>query len=125
MCHTTLAQVVLESVISSSRHVHVRLSLILFDLTFYFHPHFLVFFLSFLLMHSDLYSDDLDSVTNDLRDSAKGSNDGYDVAFSLTGYEPNDTELSDTELNGHGPQQARQLPGSPLPRYSVIGPGHG
>ena len=38
-------------------------------------------------MHSDLYSDDLDSVTNNLRDSAKGSNDGYDVAFSLTGCE--------------------------------------
>ena len=34
--------------------------------------------------------------TNDLRDSAKGSNDGYDVAFSLTGYEPNDTELHNT-----------------------------
>ena len=46
-------------------------------------------------MHSDLYSDDLDSVTNNLRDSAKGSNDGYDVAFSLTGYEPNNTELND------------------------------
>ena len=40
--------------------------------------------------------DDLDSVTDNLRDSAKGSNDGYDVAFSLTGYEPNDTELNDT-----------------------------
>ena len=47
-------------------------------------------------MHSDLYPDDLDSVTNNLRDSVKGSNDGYDVAFSLTGYEPNDTELNDT-----------------------------
>ena len=31
-----------------------------------------------------MYSDDLDSVTNNLRDSAKGSNDGYDVAFPLT-----------------------------------------
>ena len=51
-----------------------------FDLSFYFHPLFLVFFLSFLSM----YSDDLDSVTNNLRDSAKGSNDGYDVAFPLT-----------------------------------------
>ena len=45
-------------------------------------------------MHA--YPDDLDSVTNDLRDSAKGSNDGYDATFSLTGYEPNDTELNDT-----------------------------
>ena len=35
-------------------------------------------------MHSDLYPDDLDSVTNNLRDSAKGSNDGYDATFSLT-----------------------------------------
>ena len=33
-------------------------------------------------MHAD--PDDLDSVTKDLRDSVKGSNDGYDVAFSLT-----------------------------------------
>ena len=47
-------------------------------------------------MHSDLYPDDPDSVTNDLRDSAKGSNDGYDVTFSLTGYEPKDTELNNT-----------------------------
>ena len=37
-----------------------------------------------------MYSDDLDPVTNNLRDSAKGNNDGYDVAFPLTGYEPND-----------------------------------
>ena len=42
----TLAQVVLESVIPSSRHAHVRLSLTLFDFSLYFHPHFLVFFLS-------------------------------------------------------------------------------
>ena len=44
-------------------------------------------------MHSD--PDDLDSVENNLRYSAKGSDDGYDVTFSLTGYEPNDTELND------------------------------
>ena len=31
-----------------------------------------------------MYSDELDSVTGNLRDSAKGSNDGYDVAFPLT-----------------------------------------
>ena len=42
-------------------------------------------------MHSDL-----DSVTIDQRDSAKGSNDGHDVAFPLTGYEPYDTELNDS-----------------------------
>ena len=47
-----------------------------------------------------MYSDDLDSVTNNLRDSAEGSNDGYDVTFSLTGNEPNDTvsnELIDSQ----------------------------
>ena len=68
--------------------------MILFDASFYFHLHFLVFFLSFCFMHSD--PDNLDSVENNLRHSAKGSNDGYDVTFSLTGYEPNDTELNDT-----------------------------
>ena len=52
-----------------------------------------------------MYSDDFDSVTNNLRDSAKGSNDGYDVAFPLTGYEPNDTELNDTELNDSVPSK--------------------
>ena len=31
-----------------------------------------------------MYSDDLDSVTNNLRDSAKGSLVTYDVAFTLT-----------------------------------------
>ena len=50
-------------------------------------------------MHSDPYSDDLDSVTDNWRDSAKGSNDGHDVTFSLTGYEFKYTELNDTELN--------------------------
>ena len=37
-------------------------------------------------MHSDLHSDldNLDSVENNLRHSAKGSNDAYDVFFSLT-----------------------------------------
>ena len=54
------------------------------------------------LMHSDLHTDldNLDSVENNLRHSAKGSNDGYDVTFSLTGYEPNDTvsnELIDSQ----------------------------
>ena len=43
-----------------------------------------------------MYSDNFDSVTNNLRGSAKVSNDGYDVAFPLTGYEPNDTELNDS-----------------------------
>ena len=55
-------------------------------------------------MHAD--PDDLDSVTDDLRDSVKGSNDGYDVAFSLTGCEPNAMELiDDTELNDSVPSK--------------------
>ena len=56
-------------------------------------------------MHSDLYSDDLDSMTNNLCDSANGSLVTYDETLPLTGYEPNDmefnngTELNDTERN--------------------------
>ena len=45
-------------------------------------------------LQTDLY--DRDSVQNNLRHSVKGSNDAYDVTHSLTGYEPNDTELNDT-----------------------------
>ena len=82
-----LAQVVQVSVISSSRHVaHVSFSLILFDLPFHFNLSFPVFFLSSVLMHPDLHTDlyNLDSVENNLRHSAKGSLDAYDVTFSLT-----------------------------------------
>ena len=43
-----------------------------------------------------MYSNDFDSMTNNLRDSAEGNNDGYDVTFPLTGYEPNDMELNNT-----------------------------
>ena len=55
-------------------------------------------------MHSDLHTDldNLDSVENNLRHSAKGSLDAYDITFSLTGYEPNDTvsnELVDSQGN--------------------------
>ena len=74
--------------LSSSRHVaHVSLSLILFDLSLYFNLSFPVFFLSSVLMHPDLQTDlyDLDSVENNLRHSAKGSLDAYDVTHSLTG----------------------------------------
>ena len=71
-------------------------SLSTFDLSF---P---VFFHSSVLMHPDLHTDldNLDSVENILRYSAKGSLDAYDVTFSLTGYEPNDTvsnELVDSQ----------------------------
>ena len=66
------------------------------DFSFYLSPHFTVFFLSFLSM----YSDNFDSVTNNLRNSANGSFVTSEDTFPLTGYEPNDTELiNDTELN--------------------------
>ena len=48
-------------------------------------------------LHTDL--DNLDSVENNLRHSAKGSLDAYDVTFSLTGFEPNDTVSNDTVSN--------------------------
>ena len=58
----------------------------LFDLPFYFELSFSVFFHSSVLMHPDLHTDldNLDSLENNLRHSAKGSNDAYDVTFSLT-----------------------------------------
>ena len=43
--------------------------------------------------HTDL--DNLDTVEHNLRNSAKGSLDTYDVAVSLTGYEPNDTVFNE------------------------------
>ena len=43
-----------------------------------------------------MYSDDLDSVTNNLRDSAKGSLVSYDDIFPLTGYEPTTRSSSTT-----------------------------
>ena len=87
MCHTTLAQVVHVSVISSSLHRHT--CVVLLDLTFlsfYFDLTFTVFFHSSVLMHPDLHTDldNLDSVENNLRHSAKGSLDTYDVTDSLT-----------------------------------------
>ena len=58
----------------------------LFILPFYFDLSFPVFFHSSVLMHPDLHTDldNLDSVENNLRHSAKGSLDAYDVTFSLT-----------------------------------------
>ena len=54
-------------------------------------------------MHPDLFTnlDNLDTVENNLRHSAKGSLDAYDVTFSLTGYEPNDT-VSNELVNSQG-----------------------
>ena len=68
MCHTTLAQVVQVS------------------LPFYFDLSFPVFFHSSVLTHPDLHTDldNVDSVENNLRHSAKGSLDAYDVTLSLT-----------------------------------------
>ena len=99
-----LAQVVHVSVISSSRHVYVRFSLIFTNLPFYFDLSFPVFFYSSVLMHPDLHTDldNLDSVENNLRHSAKGSLDAYDVTFSLTGYEPNET-VSNELVDSQGP----------------------
>ena len=73
-----------------SLHLHVihdvRFSLIFIYLPFYFNLSFPVFFHSSVLMHPDLHTDldNLDSVENNLRHSSKGSNDAYDVTFSLT-----------------------------------------
>ena len=50
------------------------------DFSFYLSPHFLVFFLSFLSM----YSDNFDSVTNNLRNSANGTFVTSDDTFPLT-----------------------------------------
>ena len=82
----------------------MRFSLILFILPFYFDLSFPVFFHSSVLMHPDLHTDldNLDSVKNNLRHSAKGSLDAYDVTFSLTGYEPNDT-VSNELVDSQGP----------------------
>ena len=76
----------------------------LFDLPFYFNLSFSVFFHSSVLMHPDLHTDldNLESVANNLRHSAKGSLDAYDVIFSLTGYEPNDT-VSNELVDSQGP----------------------
>ena len=53
-----------------------------------------------------MYSNNFDSVTNNLRNSANGTFVTSDDTFPLTGYEPNDTELiNDTELNDSVPSK--------------------
>ena len=69
--------------------LHRHTCVVLLDLTFlpfYFDLTFPVFFHSSVLMHPEHYTDldNLDTVENNLRHSAKGSNDAYDVPFSLT-----------------------------------------
>ena len=100
MCHTTLAQVVHVSVIFTPCRICAFLS-DLFDLPFYFNLSFLIFFHSSVLMYPDLHTDldNLDFVENNVRHSAKGSLDAYDVTFSLTGYAPNDTVSNDSVSN--------------------------
>ena len=72
------------------------------DFSFYLSLHFTFFFPSFLSMRSD----DFDSVTNNLRDFAKGTFVNLDDSSHFTGYEPNDTELiNDTELNDSVPSK--------------------
>ena len=80
--------------------------MVLLDFTFlpfYFDLTFPVFFHSSVLMHPELHTDldNLDTVENNLRNSAKGSLDTYDVIVSLTGYEPNDT-VSNELVNSQG-----------------------
>ena len=83
--------------------MYERFSLIFTYLPFYFNLSFPVFFHSSVLMHPDLHTDldNVDSVENNLRHSAKGSLDAYDVITSLTGYEPNDT-VSNELVNSQG-----------------------
>ena len=99
-----LAQVVHASVTPSACHPSCAVLSDLFILPFYFDLTFPVFFHSSVLMHPDLHADldNLDSVENNLRHSAKGSLDAYDVTFSLTGYEPNDT-VSNELVDSQGP----------------------
>ena len=91
------------SVISPPRHVaHVWFSLIFTYLPIYFNLSFPVFLHSSVLMHPDVHTDldNLHSVENNLRHSAKESLDAHDVTFTLTGYEPNFmafSELGDSQ----------------------------
>ena len=48
--------------------------------------------------HTDL--DNLNTVQHNLRHSAKGSNDAFDVTVSLTSYEPNDTVVNELSSQG-------------------------
>ena len=60
--------------------------------------------------HTDL--DNLNTVQHNLRTSAKGSNDAYDVTVSLTGYEPNFMAFS--ELNDSSGSFSYVTPSSDL-----------
>ena len=72
-------------------------------LPFYFNLSFTVVFQFSVLMRPELHTDldNLDTVEHNLRNSAKGSLDTYDVTVSLTSYEPNDT-VSNELVNSQG-----------------------
>ena len=124
--HHTCVTPTLAQVVSWVRHLHphaihdVRfvseLLLFSFDLSPALHSSF---FRSFLSM----YSDDFDSVTNNLRNSAKGTFVTSDDTFPLTGYEPNAMELNGTtELNdSQSPASSltSRIPSSPLLRHQT------
>ena len=83
---------------------HMSVSLWPRLLPFLLQPNFPVFFHFSVLMHPELHSDlnNLNSMQHNLRTSAKGSKDAYDVTVSLTGYEPNDT-VSNELVYSQGP----------------------
>ena len=85
-----------QGVLESSFHphtIHERLSLTSPSSLFYFDLTFPVLFHFSILMHPEQHTDldNLITMQHNLCNSAKGSNDAYDVSTSLTGYEPNDT----------------------------------
>ena len=78
-----------QDVLESSFHPHVIHVAFLFDLTFlpfYFDLTFTVLFHFSFLMHTEQHTelDNLITMQHNLRTSAKGSNDAYDVPVSLT-----------------------------------------
>ena len=101
MCHDPLGSSSLS--LSSSRHVaHVWFSLIFTYLPFYFNLSFPVFFHSSVLMHPDLHTDldNLDSVENNLRHSAKEEPRRLRRHLLPSQVnEPNDTVSNDTVSN--------------------------
>ena len=84
-CHTHLmAQDVLKSSFPSAFHPSASLLDLTF-LPFYFDLTFPVFFHSSVRTHPEPHTDldNLNTVQHNLRNSAKGSNDAYDVPISL------------------------------------------
>ena len=83
--------------------------MVLLDLTFlpfYFDLTFPVFFHSSVLMHPELQTDldNLNTVEHNLRNSAKGSLDTYDVTVSLTVRGAEDSDWSSCRATRRSPQ---------------------